>query len=78
LYLVKTLCWKGTDHFKLGYSPEEIAGTLKLIDPSITTLQVSHESIDTANHAMTRGELRKELVGWLRHGNAKRGPKARG
>ena len=36
---------KVTDHLKLGYSPEQISGTLKLIHPNTPSLQVSHETI---------------------------------
>ena len=69
---------KVTDYLKLGYSPEQIAGTLKLIHPHAPSLQVSHETIYTAIYAMPRGELRTEVVGWLRHGHARRRPMARG
>ena len=69
---------KVTDYLKLGYSPEQISGTLKLIHPNTPSLQVSHETIYTAIYAMPRGELRTEVVGWLRHGHAKRRPMARG
>ena len=69
---------KVTDYLKLGYSPEQIAGTLKLIHPHAPSLQVSHETIYTAIYAMPRGELRTEVVGWLRHGHAKHRPMARG
>ena len=69
---------KVTDYLKLGYSPEQIAGTLKLKHPHAPSLQVSHETIYTAIYAKPRGELRTEVVGWLRHGYAKRRPMARG
>lgn len=69
---VGNVLWgKVTDYLKLGYSPEQIAGTLKLIHPQDPTLQVSHERIYTAIYAMPRGELRTEVVGWLRQGHAK-------
>ena len=69
---------KVTDYLKLGYSPEQIARTLKLIHPQDTSLQVSHETIYTAIYAMPRGDLRTEVVGWLRQGHAKRLPRTRG
>jgi IS30 family transposase len=65
-------------YLKGGYSPEQVAGTLALVHPDIPTLQVSHETIYTAIYAMPRGELRTEVIGWLRFGHAKRRPRARG
>jgi IS30 family transposase len=71
--------WKlVTDYLKLGYSPEQVSGTLKTLYPMDPSLQVSHETIYTAIYAMPRGELRTEVVGWLRQGHAKRRPRARG
>jgi len=66
------------EYLQSGYSPEQISGTLKLVHPKTPTLQVSHETIYTAIYAMPRGELRKEVIGWLRFGHAKRRPRARG
>jgi IS30 family transposase len=69
-----TALWKEVmDHLKLGYSPEEIAGTLQAVHPNDPSLQLCHETIYTAIYAMPRGELRKEVTGWLRHGHTKRG-----
>lgn len=65
-------------YLKTGYSPEQIAGTLASVHPHIPSLQVSHETIYTAIYAMPRGELRTEVIGWLRFGHAKRRPRARG
>jgi IS30 family transposase len=65
-------------YLKAGYSPEQIAGTLTLVHPETPSLQVSHETIYTAIYAMPRGELRTEVIGWLRFGHAKRRPRARG
>jgi IS30 family transposase len=67
-----------TDYLKAHYSPEQIAGTLALVHPDIPSLRVSHETIYTAIYAMPRGELRKEVIGWLRFGHTKRRPRARG
>ena len=61
-----------------GFSPEQIAGTLKRRYPEQRELAVSHETIYTAIYAMPRGELRTEVIGWLRFGHAKRRPRARG
>jgi IS30 family transposase len=65
-------------YLKAGYSPEQIAGTLALVHPETPSLQVSHETIYTAIYAMPRGELRTEVIAWLRFGHAKRRPRARG
>ena len=59
-------------YLKTGYSPEQIAGTLATVHPDHPSLQVSHETIYTAIYAMPRGELRTEVIGWLRFGHAKR------
>jgi len=66
------------EYLKAGYSPEQIAGTLAVVHPDTPSLQVSHETIYTAIYAMPRGELRTEVIGWLRFGHAKRRPRARG
>ena len=71
--------WDEVMHYlKRRYSPEQIAGTLALVHAQTPTLQVSHETIYTAIYAMPRGELRTEVIGWLRFGHAKRRPRARG
>ena len=75
----ETALWDSVMHYlKGGYSPEQVAGTLALVHPDTPTLQVSHETIYTAIYAMPRGELRTEVIGWLRFGHAKRRPRARG
>jgi len=66
------------DYLQAGYSPEQIAGTLATVHPDNPSLQVSHETIYTAIYAMPRGELRTEVIGWLRFGHAKRRPRTRG
>ncbi len=74
-----TALWKHVRRYlKAGYSPEQIAGTLALVHSETPSLQVSHETIYTAIYAMPRGELRTEVIGWLRFGHAKRRPRARG
>jgi IS30 family transposase len=71
--------WKAVmDYLRLGYSPEQIAGTLKAVNADHLNLQVSHETIYSAIYLMPRGELRTEVIGWLRFGHAKRRPRARG
>jgi IS30 family transposase len=66
------------EYLQSGYSPEQISDTLKLVHPKTPTLQVSHETIYTAIYAMPRGELRKEVIGWLRFGHTRRRPRTRG
>jgi IS30 family transposase len=66
------------DYLQKGYSPEQIAGTLMTVHPDTPALQVSHETIYTAIYAMPRGELRTQVIGWLRFGHTKRRPRARG
>ena len=71
--------WKVVvNYLKQGYSPEQIAGTLKAVNADYPSLQVSHETIYSAIYLMPRGELRTEVIGWLRFGHAKRRPRARG
>jgi IS30 family transposase len=65
-------------YLKEGYSPEQIAGTLATVHPHQPSLRVSHETIYTAIYAMPRGEMRTEVIGWLRFAHAKRRPRARG
>jgi IS30 family transposase len=74
-----SVLWDEVMHYlKRRYSPEQIAGTLALVHAKIPSLQVSHETIYTAIYAMPRGELRTQVIGWLRFGHAKRRPRARG
>jgi len=65
-------------YLNAGYSPEQIAGILARVYPDTPAVQVSHETIYTAIYAMPRGELRTKVIGWLRVGQAKRRPRARG
>lgn len=66
-------------HFLLeGWSPSQIAGTLKRMWPDDPDRRVSHETIYNCIYAMPRGELRKELIACLRRAQAKRMPRSRG
>jgi transposase, IS30 family len=58
----------------LRWSPETIANYLKRTYPEDTTMQISHESIYTYIYVLPRGELRKELISYLRqkHGRQRR------
>lgn len=74
-----SILWQAVmEYLKEGYSPEQIAGTLKTVNADHLNLQVSHETIYSAIYLMPRGELRTEVIGWLRFGHAKRRPRARG
>ena len=66
------------DYLTAGCSPEQVAGALATVHADVPSLQISHETIYTAIYAMPRGALRTEVIGWLRLGNAKRRPRARG
>lgn len=61
-----------------GLSPDQIAGSLRRIHPGETRLTVSHETIYTALYALPRGELRRELIGYLRQGHVERWRRSRG
>ena len=67
---------------RAGWSPSQIAGRLRRMDPptcpSLGPGTVSHESIYTALYALPRGELRKELLSALRQGRQSRRPRSRG
>jgi IS30 family transposase len=54
---------------QLRWSPEQIANTLKNVYAQDTTMQISHESIYTYIYILPRGELRKELISYLRQGS---------
>ena len=51
---------------KLDWSPEQIAGWLKLKFPNDESMRVSHETIYRSLFIQARGVLRKELIGHLR------------
>ena len=61
-----------------GWSPLQIAGRLRRMDPAACPGTVCHESIYTALYALPRGELRKELLSALRQGRQNRRPRSRG
>jgi IS30 family transposase len=59
------------------WSPEQIAGRLKLEFPEDPEMWVSHETIYKSVYIEGRGELRRELARCLRTGRAKRQPRGR-
>ena len=61
-----------------GWSPEQIAGTLKRVFADDSSKTVSHETIYNAIYVMPRGELRTELIACPRQGKASRRPRSGG
>jgi transposase, IS30 family len=72
--------WFGVVEYFLreGWSPEQIAGTLRNQYPDDLDQRVSHETIYNALYVMPKGELRTELLGCLRQARRLRRPRARG
>lgn len=62
----------------LGFSPQQVAGTLKRLYPGQAAWHVSHETIYTAIYAAPRGALRQELVALLRQHKCARRPRGQG
>jgi IS30 family transposase len=65
----------------LGWSPEQVSGRRKREDAGMqqeSGFRVSHEAIYAATCALPRGELRRELIGCLRHATPARGRKPKG
>lgn len=57
---------------KLRWSPQQISAYLKRKFPKEKKMQISHESIYKYIYTVARGELKKELIAYLRYGKAKR------
>jgi transposase, IS30 family len=54
------------------YSPDQIAGRLRLLHPDNEAMQISHESIYQSLYVYPRGELTRELKASLRSGRTVR------
>jgi IS30 family transposase len=65
-------------HLRQGWSPSQIAGRLRRMDPEDQRQRVCHETIYVALYALPRGELRRDLLACLRQGHQKRRPRGRG
>jgi len=64
---------------RLGWSPQQISGRLKLMPEPLDDPQtVSHETIYQAIYVLPRGELRRDLIGLLRQGRKLRRPRGQG
>jgi IS30 family transposase len=59
------------------WSPEQIAGRLRVDFPDDASMRISHEAIYQALYVQGRGALRRELTACLRTGRALRVPRAR-
>jgi hypothetical protein len=59
-----------TEKLQRRWSPQQIAGWLKLTHPDDPEMHVSHESIYRTLFVQSRGALRKELTAYLRTGRA--------
>jgi IS30 family transposase len=56
----------------IGWSPQQIASRLRSIWPDHPERHVSHETIYLAIYAYPRGELKRQLISYLRQGKSKR------
>jgi len=65
-------------HVRQGWSPSQIAGRLRVMNPDDAGPRACHETIYVALYALPRGELRRELLQALRQGHQKRRPRSRG
>ena len=61
-----------------GWSPGQIAGTMKMMWPDSPDRRVSAETIYTCLYALPRGALRQELIACLRKAHSARLPRSRG
>src|SRR6201993_1987877 len=59
------------------WSPEQIAGRLRVDFPNDESMRISHEAIYQSLYVQGRGALKRELVACLRTGRALRVPRAR-
>lgn len=66
------------ERMRRGWSPEEIAGTLKLDYPQVPLMHTCHESIYRYVYVVARGELQRELVKYLRRSHKERKAQSRG
>ncbi len=76
---VEAVLFGVVEHFlREGWSPGQIAGTLKMLWPDAPGRRVAAETIYTCLYALPRGVLRQELIACLRKAHSSRVPRARG
>ena len=63
-------------HIRKGWSPQQISGTLADMQEAFGS--VSHETIYQMIYVLPRGEIRRELIGFLRQGKKLRRPRGQG
>ena len=61
-----------------GWSPEQVAGRLRRMEPDKSAWHVCHETIYCAIYAVPRGELRSDLIALLRKAHKARKSRVRG
>src|SRR6476659_2455451 len=76
--------WRGRRHgprkdrrWGTSWSPEQIAGRLRVDFPDDESMRISHEAIYQSLYIQGRGALRRELTACLRTGRALRAPRNR-
>ena len=81
---VQAVAWKPLTEqvhaliLKRAWSPEQIAGRLRVEHPDDSSQRVCHETIYQHIYAHPAGELKKMLIDALRKGHQKRRPRSRG
>jgi IS30 family transposase len=66
------------NQLKLLWAPQQIALKMRALWPNNSEKSVSHETIYNAIYMHPRGELKRELIAYLRHHNQVRKPRSRG
>jgi IS30 family transposase len=59
------------------WSPEQISAKLRVDHPDDLEMRISHETIYLSLFVQSRGELRRQLTGYLRSGRSARKPQGR-
>lgn len=70
-------CWV-LQRLRWAWSPQQIAARLKRDFPDDGAMRLSHEALYTYLYVLPRGELRRELLSYLRRGHRRRRPRRSG